>query len=992
LRIKGLAHHSLKQYDAALENNHAALEIARQIDYRVGTILNTLGNVYFFLDDYKNAIRYYEQSLGYAAAKKDTIGQIDALHNLGSITTNSGQYETAYAYYLQSLDLQRAKKFLKIELTTLRHIAWLYFENNELQNGIEIFEEGIALAKERKDWKALAAIYRYMGAGYYKKGLYDKSLMAYQEELKVREKLPDADQAMATKFQLTLFDLADDDLDEMMRYSQRVLQIATDNQDELGEIEFLGYMGRIHSLQGQCDSAITLLNVAIRKLEPRKLNQLKASVFYIKANCLEQLDQLDSALVIYNRALTYAENAQWKERQSEIFTGMGKVYTRQSKPVLAQQYLANALALAAEADLPKQEADARWLLYQLLEQEQQYQLALEQIKRYQELQDFLVNEDRTKRIAKLKADYKFAREKEKLVAENEIKKRALDEQINRQRNWIVLTTLGLLFSVVLFYLMYRFQKIKRQNALAQEKMKAVLQAQKLQKAEEMDAFKTQFFVNISHELRTPLSIIMGMNEKINENPAQWSAEGVRLIRKNTHQLLQLTNQILELHKLESQSVRIRLVQGDVVIFLKYILSSFKPLAVDKKIQLAYESSDKVIMMDHDKEKLQWIVANLLSNAIKFTPERGSVTLSLQQVDQQLSIQVKDTGIGIPEAELPHIFDRYFQLENKVNPTGSGIGLSLVKELVKLLKGKVQVSSVVSVGTVFTVQLPITQNANLEIATIQERNIPIHNEITHEKRLVVGTNETDALPQLLIVEDNPDMVQFLHACLAQKYELHVAKNGQEGIEQAINLIPDLIISDVMMPLKNGYELCSTLKADERTSHIPIILLTAKTDMDAKLSGLAMGADAYLSKPFNEKELNIRLENLLQLRFQLQQKYAQLLMEPPNSATTEPTTEELFLQKITNFVQERMSRQDFDIENLCQYLQISRSQLFRKIKALTGKSPSVLIRTIRLRAARELLLTTQLTVTEIAYQVGFSSTSYFSTTYLAEFNESPSEARK
>ncbi|MFK7936544.1 MAG: tetratricopeptide repeat protein [Saprospiraceae bacterium] len=990
LRIKGLAYYSLKQYDAALENNHAALKLARQIDYRVGTILNTLGNVYFFLDDYENATRHYEQSLGYAAAKKDTIGQIDALHNLGSVGTNSGQYKAAYSYYLQSLDLQRAKKFLKIELTTLRHIGWLYFENNELQPGIEAFEEGIALAAERKDWKALATFYQYLGAAYNKKGFYDKSLAAYQQELKVREKLPADLQAATNKFRLVLFEVADEEIAEVLNYSQQGLQIAKDNQDEIGEIKFLRIIGYLYSLQGQCDTAITYVSQAIKQLEKIKLSDWKASALFGMGDCLEQLNQLDSALVYLNRSFLFAKNSKWIEKQSTILATLGKVYFRQSKLSLAQQYLEDAIQLAQKTELPKEEANARLLMYQLLEQQKQYQPALEQLKQYQELRDFLANEERTKKVATLKANYNFAKEKEKLAQINEREKRQLDEQIQRQRNWTILTMLGLGFSLFAFYLNYRFQKIKRENALAQEKLKADLQAQKLQKAKEVDAFKTRLFVNISHELRTPLSIIMGMNEKIQENPTQWLDEGAKLIRKNTHQLLNLTNQILEFHKLESESVQLKMIQGDVVNYLKYILSSFEPLAADKDIQLAYESSAEFIMMDHDQEKLQWIVANLLSNAIKFTPAGGSVELSLQQANHQLLIQVKDTGIGIPEAEQPHIFDRYFQIANAVNPVGSGIGLSLVKELVKLLGGKVKVSSKINVGSVFTVQLPITQRANFVIAAISRSDAPIYNEITNEKQLVIDADKTESLPQLLIVEDNPDMVQFLTACLAADYELHIAKNGQAGIDKGLELIPDLIISDVMMPMKNGYELCATLKADERTSHIPIVLLTAKADINSKLSGLKMGADAFLNKPFNEKELKIRLENLLQLRQQLQEKYAQL--SPQIQPTSELTLEDRFLQKITVFVRARMSHKDFDLENLCQHLQMSRSQVFRKVKALTGKPPSALIRTIRLHAAHELLHTSDLTVAEVAYEVGFTSSSYFSNTYLAEFNVRPSQVRK
>ncbi|MEM1121995.1 MAG: response regulator, partial [Bacteroidota bacterium] len=304
-------------------------------------------------------------------------------------------------------------------------------------------------------------------------------------------------------------------------------------------------------------------------------------------------------------------------------------------------------------------------------------------------------------------------------------------------------------------------------------------------------------------------------------------------------------------------------------------------------------------------------------------------------------------------------------------------------------GDVQVESDLEAGTTFIVRLPITQNASF--AKIEHSINGKAMIADMAASLSTSENESDQtnLPQLLVVEDNPDMLKFLAACLAEQYQLHVAKNGQEGIEKAIEIIPDIIISDITMPVKNGYELCATLKKEERTSHIPIILLTAKVDVDAKLSGLERGADAYLGKPFHEKELKIRLEKLLQLRQQLQAKYAQVL----STATIEkePTLEDLFLQKISDFVRNHMAQGTFELSDLCQHLHMSRSQAFRKVKALTGKSPTLHIRSIRLQAAHELIQSTDLTIAEIAYQVGFSSTSYFSKTYFEEFRVRPSEVR-
>lgn len=994
LRIKGLIYHSIRQYEAALKHNNAALKIGQQIDYQIDTLLNTIGNIHFFLKDYDNAAFHYEAALTYAKEKKDTARQIDALHNLGNMMTNSKQYEAAFDSYLKSLILQRTKKFPKKERTTIRQLTWLYLEKIDLDHGMLTLKEEAVSAEKRKDWKSLATFYRYLGLGYQKKGLHDKSLEAYQQELYIRENFEqDIRKVLATKTRIALLDIAEDDLADALNYSKKGLQIAIEKEDTIGQANFKRMIALVYLQQGHCDKAITYF----RQEAATQFRQLNFSDWTTSAlqgieNCLEKIDQLDSAIVYLKHNSPHASaNPRWTFIQSRIAATLGKVYLKQNKFKLAKQQLEKSIELAQKGKLPQAELDATWVMYQLLVQQKQYQAAYVQLEKHQKLQKALFDEDRIKNVARLKAEYDFEKEKQALFQKNELEKRALDEQIRQQKIWILFTTFGLSFSLLLGYFIYRYQKLKRESALEQEKLRTDLQEQERIRLEEMDTFKSKLFADISHELRTPLSIIMGMNEKIKENPKEWSGEGTKLIRKNANQLLSLTNQILEIQKLESQSVMPNYVQGDVVFFLKYLLSSFETLAENKQLQLIVEASPSTIIMDYDREKLQWIVSNLLSNAIKFTPKNGQIYLKLLIVDNQLLLQVKDTGIGIPAKQKAKVFDRYFQIKNETNPNGSGIGLSLVKELVKLLNGDIQVESQVDVGSTFSVRLPITQNAPIKEGQIFQ-NSPLKNQEVVEQMFISNDeNEKAPLPQLLIVEDNVDMIKFLVACLKGLYQIHFAKNGQEGIEKAIEMIPDIIISDVMMPVKDGYELCETLKKKEQTSHIPIILLTAKVGTNAKLNGLKKGADVYLNKPFNEKELKIRLEKLLHLRKLLQQKYAKAAL-PLHTQAAKPTIDDLFLQKINTFVQGQISQTDFDLETLCKHLHMSRSQVFRKVKALTGKSPSLYIRSIRLNAANKLIQSTSLTIAEIAYQVGFSSTSYFSKTYFEESKVRPSDVRK
>jgi CheY-like chemotaxis protein/nitrogen-specific signal transduction histidine kinase len=516
------------------------------------------------------------------------------------------------------------------------------------------------------------------------------------------------------------------------------------------------------------------------------------------------------------------------------------------------------------------------------------------------------------------------------------------------------------------------------------------QRQETRRLQELDSFKNRFFTNISHEFRTPLTVILGTTEQLAaavQPPELKQKTG--LIKRSSENLLRLINQLLDLAKLESSTLTLHYVQGDVLAYLRYIAESLHSLANAQNVMLRVKSPEKEIVMDYDPERLLQIVHNLLSNAIKFTPSGGRVVLQAVLQDSWLLLQVTDNGAGIPSADLPHIFDRFYQAKNleKAKTGGTGIGLALTRELVHLLGGDISVKSEPGKGTTFEVKLPVHRQAAQRAPAVPEGRTEV------SVNTVLTAEPFPDLPTLLLVEDNPDVVEFLTACLKQQYNLEFAFNGRAGIEKALQHIPDLVVSDVMMPEKDGFELCQTLKDDERTSHIPIILLTAKAGVEHRIAGLKRGADAYLSKPFHQEELLATLANLLELRRKLQARYAQTLYEPAPAPAgrAAPDPEDAFLQKIRAVVEANLGDDNFESANLEQALAMSRSQIFRKVKALTGHSPSIFIRSIRLHKGRQLLQTTGKTVSEIAFEVGFSSVKYFSDAFVKEFGIRPTEVR-
>ncbi|MEO1260818.1 MAG: ATP-binding protein [Bacteroidota bacterium] len=566
--------------------------------------------------------------------------------------------------------------------------------------------------------------------------------------------------------------------------------------------------------------------------------------------------------------------------------------------------------------------------------------------------------------------------------------------------WFYLACILLIAGLVFTWIHRLRTEVNRATKKIRED-KAIIERQAA-RLQELDEAKSKFFTNISHEFRTPLTIISGMIDNIQSKPDTWLEKGGKIIKQNSLNLLNLINQILDLRKLQSQNLKLNLMQGDIIEYLHFINESYKSYAENEGLQLHFLPFEEQIIMDYDPDKILRIVSNLLSNAIKYNRPDGKIYFQMEKIvdesnsNQFLRIQVKDTGPGIPQNKLKDIFDRFYQInepgEKKV--VGSGIGLALTYELIQLMKGEIKVDSEENVGTTFIVQLPISKTSQQSSPFSVVENPKIGEELTsafHAKADVESsfsaTDNDSSLPKLLIVEDNPQIVQVLIASLEDHFQLEIASNGLIGIQKGIEQIPDIIVSDVMMPEKDGLELTATLKTDERTDHIPIILLTAKSDIESKIQGLEKGADAYMPKPFEKRELLARIHNLLELRKKLQERYSSFSDLPKKEKVEDP-----FLHKFYNLVEKHLADPDLDMHKINRTLGMSRTQVFRKLKALTGKSPTALIRSYRLQKGKELLATSDLSISEVAYEVGFTSLNYFSAAFFEEFGERPSATRK
>jgi len=535
----------------------------------------------------------------------------------------------------------------------------------------------------------------------------------------------------------------------------------------------------------------------------------------------------------------------------------------------------------------------------------------------------------------------------------------------------------------------------RNNRVKGEK---VILEQKTQQLQELDQFKSQFYTNFTHEFRTPLTVIGGIAEQIEGHEREKA-----LIQRNNQRLLNLVNQLLELSRLETNSLSVDWVQGDVISFLRYLTESCSSLADSKQIDLSFSSSHRELLMDYDAGKLQQIIINLLSNAIKFTSEQGSVNVAASSVMERggeyLQLQVMDTGKGIPKNQLSHIFDRFYQVDssNTRQDEGSGIGLALVKELVHLLQGRIEVDSEVGKGTTFSVYLPIHHWAGIRpasvpslLAGLEEKSNSSETVATFDSVLI-----DNDLPLVLLIEDNADVREYIVSCLQPDFVVKTAANGKAGLEKAWQIIPDVVICDVMMPSMDmpkmdGFAVCQQLKEDRRSSHIPVMMLTAKATQEDRITGFRRGADAYLTKPFHQEELLVRLANLTTLSQRLRDKLkdGEEADEQLNALSQQ---EARFLQEIDGAIESHLSEPEFDTLQLCREIGMSRTQLHRKLKALTDTSTATYIRTHRLQRAKKLLQSTKDPIGEIAVQVGYKDFSHFSRSFAQEFGYSPSEVR-
>ncbi|WP_441342881.1 substrate-binding domain-containing protein [Parabacteroides goldsteinii] len=586
------------------------------------------------------------------------------------------------------------------------------------------------------------------------------------------------------------------------------------------------------------------------------------------------------------------------------------------------------------------------------------------------------------------------------------------EQIEKQRNnleemlseyrflqnsvGLILLLLGVV-GLLALYVIHIFRKVQRKNhELKRTNIQVEQQREELaianRKIEQATTRKLQFFTNVSHEIKTPLTLILGPLNKLSKElpPDSPLADDIHIIKKNADRLKRVVSQLLDFRKVESNKMDMRVTEIDLITFIEDVSSYFDNMAQSKQIQYSFQHDVSSVMLWVDTDKMEKILANLLSNAFKFTPDGGTVTIRLQDHAGYVILSVEDNGKGIQPQNLSSVFDQFFTADHL---TGTGIGLHLTHEFVGMHKGSIRVESEPGKRTVFFVELPKGKSHFDESCvfapSVTELSSGVANLDTREMDEIVNRTYDYTI---LIVEDDPDINAYLQKELKPNFRILAAENGRVAVDILAKENVSLVISDVMMPEMNGYELCKRIKSDIVFSHIPVILLTALSDDKQRMYGIASGADEFIQKPFNIEEVKLRIVRLLEERARLRNAFAQELQSPAASGLKTDKAEsmdELFMRKFMALIEESYPDSNFSIEKASEMLGLSRVHLYRKVKELTGVTPTDFLRNYRLKQAAALLRQKDCNVNEAAYATGFSSPPYFSKCFKAVYNITPTE---
>jgi signal transduction histidine kinase/DNA-binding response OmpR family regulator len=903
-----------------------ALELSEEIAYNHGEALSHKEKaiVYYYMAEYDTAMYHLDLALILFSKQSNIDQTADVLVLQGIIYDMWSLYSLSIRKYFSAINL---------------------YEKNENIQGLSVAYSNIALVFQRQK-------------------RFDKALEYHTKSLEINRSQGNNYYISVSLVNLGLLYYETNDYEKAILYYEEALEMAIEGKDLHNESVLYNNLGLVYQKQKKYAKALQFFNESLR----------------IK----KEIGNRSGIAITYNN--------------------IGKIYADTKDFEKAKSSFVQALNIGVEIKSLTIQRDSYENLYVLLKDYGYYKEALSYLENLRQVQDAIMEETYSKQLNELQVRYQAA-ENEKTIQELNLDNQKQRHRNERQSLLLILVGLISFFTLLLSFIIYwGYRQKKARNILLQEQNRRIelqkqaieeknaILAEQSEKLKEIDEIKSRFFTHISHEFRTPLTLISApVNSILEKNKYPEIEENLRIIEKNAHRLLTLINQLLDLAKIEQQNIGLDLIQSDIILFIRNLFYSFSSYAKEKQIHLVFQGGTEM-HVPFDKDKIEKIIVNLVSNAIKFTQENGTVSIDVAHNHDNIQIHVADTGIGIPPEHIERVFDLFYMAEHTSTSDykGTGVGLALVKELVELHQGSIQVESLANNGTVFTITLPTTYPQYEERIKKQELTDAIfdYQMVKPEKTKTRTTLPSDKTKKnILIVEDNPDMQSFLQKELHEQYNVFQAFNGKDGFEMAIDEDFQLIISDVMMPIMDGFEMVQQIKSNIDTSHIPIILLTSKASDDSIVEGLQTRADDYVTKPFNIKLLCARIESLIANREALAKKFSNN-MGNIQAVVTNSLDEKLLTQAV-RVVEENIMDSEFTAEKFAEQMNMSRAGLHRKLKALTNQSATEFVRVVKLKKAADFLKAYAGNISEAAYACGFNTPSYFTRCFKEYYGISPSE---
>ncbi|MBN2523111.1 MAG: tetratricopeptide repeat protein [Bacteroidales bacterium] len=989
--------------------------------------------------DFASAIRLYKISLKIGEENKlpDRIAWCH--YNLASIALNENQPDlvlehteksqaafheanmddwmiNSYWLMLKAVDGDRREQLYKEMISKIEDVIQSTDDPNNLtfryldlakvysmlenqSKSLEYVLQALEVAEKANNQKVIA--YAYSSIGAYLRDIQHNHTVALQYYEKILEIYRKYNVSWGTaevliEIGIVYKEMQNDSL--AFRYFTESLEISSKIDYSYSMSKAYKNMGEIYFRNKDFEKALSLF-LKSYNVKCKNCNAIYAHEILIHlGNTYSQMGDKKAAYNFYLKSFRLADSLDDRQHRSISLVSLGDwQIAKNNIPAATNNYL-QALENASKTKNLSLQIKISDKLSEIYSQQNNYQSAF----KYQQLSDLLedsilvVNE--TENLARLETLFEF----ENLRRQKEVENAKAEAEIEKQVLTRNLFLAGfILMSILGAFLFLSFRRKKKANILLESQKKKIEDmSAKIHKADKM---KLQFFTNISHEFRTPLTLITGLTEELPKhkiNGETWKNQ-LRIIQKNASKLLHLVNQILDIRKLDNGDAVVEPVRGDMVKFVSGIVALFEDYARRKHVELKFVSEKNTMILNSDYDKLDKILNNLISNAIKFCGENDRVRVTLYSENHPqpaFVIEVEDSGKGISSKQIEHVFQPFYQATDSYG--GSGIGLALVKELVALLQGHINIESQLDKGTRVRVKIPFDQMQNLSkdksqsartarkrepqtaisSFTTDENPVEINQNVRHDE------NDGEYEKSLLIVEDNVDLLEFVGGILNEDYKILKAVDGKKGLAMAVKHIPDIIVSDIMMPVMDGIQMCKKLKNNPCTSHIPILLLTAKTDQDSMLRSFKIGADDFIIKPFSAVLLKSRIQNLVNQRRKLIEKFSQRFQVEPSEVIL-PDADKCFLEKTIAIIEKYINDPELDIDILASEMNVSRTQLYRKLKALTDCSGNQFIRVIRLKRAAQLLSQNQLNIFEVMQETGFSNYSYFNQCFKEQFNRSP-----